>query len=339
MTSFTHHPIASVLLATGLVAATAGIAAAQTMVIATDRQGSVVNRVGTTLAKAITDNSSLRAVVRPFAGPDAFMGALDRGELKLAILTASSTYIEVTGGNKSKKAHKNIRILRAAPNVLRLGFIVRADSTIKTVGDLKGKKVTSDFGGHSVLPRSIAAGLSSGQLGWSDVKKVPVTGVVDGVKSFGAGRAEATWAAVGMPAVREVNAQTKVRFLSFDDSPASVARMRKLMFPGLKLAKFGRPIPPLSIMGPTNVITYDTYLLAHKDVDDATVSKIVEAMWKGTPQIMKASPIFGGFKQANAVTDIPMAPYHKAAIKFYKTQGLWTDKAMAANEKAAMMAK
>ena len=165
-------------------------AAAQTMVIATDRQGSLMNRVGTAMAKVITDHSKLRAVVRPFAGPDAFMAALDSGELKVAVLTASSTYTEFNGLTKLKKPRKNIRILRAGPNVLRLGFIVHADSDIKQISQIKGRKLTSDFGGHAVLPRSIAAGLSNGGLTWDDVVKVPVTGVVDGVKTVGAGRAE-----------------------------------------------------------------------------------------------------------------------------------------------------
>ncbi|MDE0049693.1 MAG: TAXI family TRAP transporter solute-binding subunit [Rhodospirillales bacterium] len=314
-------------------------AAAQTMVIATDRQGSLMNRVGTAMAKTITDNSKLRAVVRPFAGPDAFMAALDSGELKVAVLTASSTYTEFRGLTKLKKPRKNIRILRSGPNVLRLGFIVHADSDIKLISQIKGRKLTSDFGGHAVLPRSIAAGLSNGGLTWDDVVKVPVTGVVDGVKTVGAGRAESSWAAVGMPAVREIHAQKPVRFLSFDDDPAKVAKMREIMFPGLKLVRFPKPVPPLAIAHPVNVITYDTYLLAHKSLDSATAGAIVEALWKGTDALIKSSPIFGGFKRENSVTTLPMAPYHPAAVAFYKGKGLWTDAAMKANDKISAMAK
>ncbi len=313
---------------------TAGIAAAQTMVVATDRQGSLMNRVGTAMAKVMTDHSEMRFVVRPFAGPDAYMDALNRGEIKLSVLTASTVYVEVTGKNKAKKIRKNMRILRAGPNVLRLGLLVRKDSPVAKVADLKGKKLTSDFGGHSTLPYSIAAGLSNGGLTWDDVVKVPVTGVVDGVKSFGAGRADSSWAALGMPAVREIHAKSPVRFLSFENEPALVARMRELMFPGLQLVHFPKPIPPLSIFEPVNLITYDTYLVANKDLDSATARKVVEAIWKGTDAFVKASPIFAGFAREKAVTLIPMSPYHPAAVEFYKAQGLWTEAAMKANEAA-----
>lgn len=332
MTVSVTRTFTALALGAGLVTLASGYAQAQTMVIATDRQGSLMNRVGTAMAKIMTDNSELRFVVRPFAGPDAYLDAQNNGQIKLSVVTASSIFLEVTGGNKSKKVRNNFRILRAGPNVLRLGLIVRDDSPIKTVSDLKGRKLTSDFGGHSTLPRSIATGLGNGGLTWDDVKKVPVTGVVDGIKTFGAGRVDSSWGAAGMPAIREIHAKTKVRFLSFDDSPEKVAKMREMMFPGLQLSKFPKPIPPLGIMQPTNLITYDTYLLANKDLDKATAAKIVEALWKGTESFTKASPIFRGFAKKNAVTLFPMVPYHDAAIAFYKSQGLWTEAAMKANE-------
>ena len=335
MTKSITSTFTALALGAGILTITSGLAAAQTMVIATDRQGSLMNRVGTAMAKTITDNSDMRAVVRPFAGPDAYLSAVNKGEIKLAVLTASSVYLEVTGKNKSKKKHTNFRILRSGPNVLRLGFIVRNDSNIKTVADLKGKKLTSDFGGHSVLPRSIATGLANGGIGWNDVVKVPVTGVVDGVKSFGAGRTDSSWGALGMPIIRQIHAQNKVRFLSFKNTPETLALMRKMMFPGLKLGTIPRPIPPLGIYAPTNLITYDTYLMANKDLDDATAAKIVAALWKGTDSFVKSSPIFRGFQQKSAVTTLPMTPYHNAAIKFYKGQGLWTEAAMAGNKAAA----
>lgn len=87
------------------------------------------------------------------------------------------------------------------------------------------------------------------------------------------------------------------------------------------------------------MITYDSHLLAHKDLDAATAGKIVEALWKGTDALVKLSPIFGGFKRENSVTTLPMAPYHPAAIAFYKGKGLWTAEAMKANAKVAAMAK
>ena len=37
---------------------------------------------------------------------------------------------------------------------------------------------------------------------------------------------------------------------------------------------------------------------------------------------------------AVTVANFPMVPYHRASITFYKAQGLWTDKAVAANEAA-----
>ena len=64
------------------------------------------------------------------------------------------------------------------------------------------------------------------------------------------------------------------------------------------------------------------------------LKKITEAMWKGTDAFTKSSPVFRGFQKKAAVTLFPMVPYHPASASFYKAQGLWTDKAMAANKAA-----
>jgi uncharacterized protein len=277
-------------------------------------------------------------IVRPFGGPDAYMDALNKGEIKLATLTASSVFIEVKGQNKTKRRHQNLRLLRCGPNVIRLGFIVRKDSDIKEVAQLKGKKVTSDFGGHAVLPRSIAAGLSSAGLTWDDVVKVPVTGTVDGVKSVGQGRTDSSWGPVGMPAIREVNAQVGVRFLSFPKSPESLKKIREIMYPGVKLVTV-KTNPALSVLHDVNLITYDTCVITNKDLDDATATKVLEGMWKGTDQIVKSSPIMRGFSKKDAATDIPMAPHHPAAVAFYKKMGVWNDELDKANKAAMELVK
>lgn len=321
----------TVSITAGILALSVSAAAAQTIVVATDRQGSLMNRVATAIAKTISDNSKVRAVVRPFAGPDAYMASLNDGRLKLGVFTATSAYIDVRGENKAKRAYKNIRTLRSGANVLRLGFVVPAKSNMKTVADLKGKKFPSDFGGHSALMKSIATGLSTGGLTWDDVKKVPVTGVVDGVKSLQAGRTEAIWGPVGMPAVRQVHAKLGLRFLSFPDTPEALAGMRKLMFPGLQLFKFKKSVPPLSIVGPTNLITYDTYLAVHKDLDPVLAKKILEGLWKGAGQLTKASPILRGFSNKAAATTVPMMPYHKTAVAYYKEKGIWSKDVEAGN--------
>ena len=55
--------------------------------------------------------------------------------------------------------------LRAIANLYPESFqlVARKGSGIKTIMDLKGKRVTSNFGGHSVIPMSIAGALATGR--------------------------------------------------------------------------------------------------------------------------------------------------------------------------------
>ena len=81
------------------------------------------------------------------------------------------------------------------------------------------------------------------------------------------------------------------------------------------------------------VILFIAYLVANKDLDDATVRKILAVLWDKTDALVKVQKSLAGFVQKNAVTDAPVAPYHPAAVAFYKEKGLWNAEAEARQQK------
>ena len=95
-------PFTALVLGTGMLTITAGIAAAQTMVIATDRQGSLMNRVGTTMAKTITDNSKLRVVVRPFAGEGVRISVGEHESVDRVLRIAGSVVEDLPEGHPAR---------------------------------------------------------------------------------------------------------------------------------------------------------------------------------------------------------------------------------------------
>jgi TRAP transporter TAXI family solute receptor len=316
--------------------AVAGVAAtaaqAQTLTLASDSPGSTMNTVASGIAKVVTEGGSVRPVVRPFAGPDAYMEAFDNGELHLAVYSSVSAWGAMEGETPQKKKFTNMRLLRSSEGGLRLTFVVLKESGIKTISDLKGKRVTSDFGGHATIPKSIAASLATVGLTWDDVRRVPVPGAVDGVRAVGDRRVDASWASLGMPQAREVHAKSPVRYLPFENSPKALETLRKMLFPGVQLIRT-QPNPAIGLDDEATLITYDTYLVAHKSLDDKTATAILEAMWNKTDDLVKIHASLAGFTREAAVTDIPMLPYHPAAIAFYKTKGAWNETVAAANAK------
>lgn len=305
-------------------------ASAKTLVMATDRAGTLYNATGSGIAKVLTKHSGHRVVVRAFGGPDAYIQAMNKGEYTLTAVSSNSAWFNYNGKTKAKRSTKNLRILRSGSGALRLSFIVYADSGIMSFADLKGRRVTSDFGGHAAINPIVKGALAVSGLSWKDLKAVPVTGALDSPRALGAGRVDAAWGALGMPVVREIHAKKKVRYLSLDGSPKTLAELRRRVFPGLRLVK----MPPLKHLGlpePTTMITSDSYLVTHKNAEPAVLKAALSALWENEKELQKAHFSLRGFKNKTATTDLPMLPYHPVAIEFYKSKGIWSSKVAAAN--------
>lgn len=302
----------------------AGTADAKSLVMALDRAGTLFNASGSGIAKVASEYSGHRVIVRAFGGPDVYMESLNEGKYDFSAVSSSSAWYNYNGRNSSKKELKNLRIIRSGAGALRLGFAVYDDGPIKKLSDLKGRRVTSDFGGHSTIQPMVTASLAVAGLTWKDVTGVPVTGALDAPRALGSDRADATWASLGMPVVREIHAKRKVRYLSFGDDPATLKSIQAATYPGVRMSKVP-PLPHLGITAPTYLLTYDSYLITHKNQDPEVIRSVLQALWDHTDELQKAHFSLKGFTQKDAACDLPMIPHHPAAIAFYKEKGVWSE--------------
>ena len=323
---------AALVAAVGAAALIAGSAGAKTLILASDRTGTLYNATSAGLAKVATKHSKHRVIVRAFGGPDTYIGALNAGEYDMTAVSSNTAWFNYHGKTKARKKTRNLRILRSGAGALRLSFVVYANSDIKSIADLKGRRITSDFGGHAAINPIVTATLATAGLTWKDVRPVPVTGALDSPRALGGDRVEAAWASLGMPVVREIHAKKKVRYISLNNSAETLAFLRQRVFPGLRLVT----MPALKHLGlpkPTTLITSDSYLLTHKNADPAIIKDVLTALWDNTKELQKAHFSLRGFAQKSAATKLPMLPYHPAAIAFYKSKGVWSSEIAAANAK------
>lgn len=323
--------VKAVVMAGAMTVAAAGAANAKTLIMALDRAGTLFNAAGSGVAKVASEYSPDRVIVRAFGGPDAYMQDLNDGRYDFSTVSSSTAWFNYHGKNSAKKKYSNLRLIRSGAGALKLGFIVYADSGIKKLSDLKGKRVTSDFGGHSVIQPMATATLNVVGLNWNQVTPVPVTGALASPGALGSDRADAAWASFGMPAVQQINAKRQVRYLSYGDDPKTLAFIRKATYPGVRMTK-APPIKKFGVIGPTYLLTYDSYIVTSKNEDPKIVKAILEALWDHTKDLNKAHFSLRGFSHKAAATDLPMIPYHPAAIAFYKEKGLWTDEIAKAND-------
>jgi TRAP transporter TAXI family solute receptor len=297
--------------------------------------GSVFNAVGTGLAKVATDHGPIRVVVQPFSGPPAWVSTMNReGKPEIGIMNVSEAWQAYTGKTTPKPLpagapemkppyppNPNLRLLSMGTD-LSVGVPVRADSPIKSMADLKGKKITW---GYPAFPAGILAGLSllaTCGLSIQDVTTVPVPEVVSGVRAVMEARADAAaTAAVGMPIVTEADAKVGIRFLPVCQNPEGI-RVAQGIMPGGHVTV--RKAGPAGIKQDTPLWSYGITVVASTNMPDEAAYALVKTWFEHWKELEPIHPQLRGWRPEVFVQKLATIPYHPGAIKLYREKGLWT---------------
>lgn len=314
--------------AAGVIGGGEALAQKKVLVIGGTSGAGVVTAATSGVAKIISQNSPIAVRVRNFSTPEAWLPELDSGKIDLGTHFAATAWL-VYNQIDSNLELKNLRLVRSSAATTPIGFMVRADSDIKSVGDLKGKRVAGGYGGHPIMRRLAGGVLTAYGLGWSDVQMVPVPAAQQGSEALVDGRVDAAWYAVFAPATREAHTKIGVRFLPLDMTPERLEIVRKEIFPGILPIAVPADMP-WAPKG-TGLISYEYYVLASTHTDADSVKTVLETLWAHNEEVRKVHPVLRGFTNKAAVSGRPVIPYHSAAVEFYKSKGAWTAEAEAAN--------
>ncbi|HEY2918790.1 MAG TPA: TAXI family TRAP transporter solute-binding subunit [Candidatus Binatia bacterium] len=311
-----------------------GVAQAQQLpkavTIGTNPAGTVFYALAGGLAKVATEATSIQVNIQPYTGTSTFLPLLDNGELDFALVNAVDMGLAYLGPQKLKVGGKNefqhsanIRLVtRGAP--LIVGLLVKKDSPLKSVHDIKGKRVTGEYPAHQAVWFNMYGALANAGLTWKDVKVVPVPAVNDGIDALAQGRAEVTIGALNMAKIREADAAVGVRHLSHDCSPEGDKRLRQAV-PGYytRMMKAGSAA---AIVEDTCTTAYDIYFATHKSAPDRVVTAILKAIWDNEAKLKPIHPSFREWTKERAVDADVTIPYHPAAAQFFKEQKSWPAK-------------
>jgi uncharacterized protein len=304
--------------------------------IGSNPPGSLFYSLASGLAKLMSESTPIQTQVQPYAGTSTFVPLFDSGELDLGVVNAvdmgmvyQGPKLKVGGRNPFPHVASSRLIMRGSP--LRSSLIVRKDSPIKTIRDVKGKRVTGEYPAQLAVWYNVFGSLSNGGLTWDDVKVVPVPAVNEGVDALIQGRADVTTHAIGSAKVKEADAAVGIRYISLDCSPQGVERIKKAV-PGyyLSTVKAGSST---GIVEDTCAYTYDIYLVGHKGLPDAVIQATLKAIWDNIAKLPPLHPGFVEWTKERAVDPEVTLPYHPAAIQFYKEQKIWSPKMDEAQKK------
>ncbi len=328
MKTRTFGTIAAAIAAVGLVAAGPAQAKVKRLTIGSNPAGSVYFLLAGGFAKLFQQELKLRSTAQPHAGSSVYLPLMDKGEITLGLNSSLDSGMAFNGKAPFKQRHLGVKSL-ARIWILPYGFMVKENSGIKTIADLKGKRVAVKVKTNVSLAQLNRTILSVAGLTERDVTAVDSGGVVAGINMVVEGRADAAGVATGMPAMRKAHASVPggMRMVALPEA-ATDAQMAKGM-PGSRtfMAKPNKRYG--FIRGETKIAAFDSFLNAGTSIDNEdayTLTKTLHTNWK---KLQKAyGPIRGTPQKGMAPATNPM-PYHAGAIKYWKDVGLWT----AANDK------
>lgn len=200
------------------------------------------------------------------------------------------------------------------PNYIQI--VASAESGIRTLADLKGKRISvgAPKSGTELNARAVlkAAGLS-----YKDFAKVEYLPFGESVELMKNRQLDVTLqsAGLGVSSLRDLAVSTKVVVVEI---PADV------------VAKIGDPayqsatIPANTYEGQTKdvpAIAITNFLVTHSGVSDDTVYKMTKSMWENLDALVAAHASGKQVKRENALKGMPL-PLHPGAEKYYREIGL-----------------
>lgn len=310
------------LVAAG-IAAFAGTAAAQdsTVGFATLPPGTLLNAQASVIAKVVQDHTKLQVRVLGFGGDAPILDAVNTGKADFLLLDIGEP-AEAQRGERVWKGNPkpNLRVAMTLYG-FQMAFWVRKDSPVKSIADLKGKNVPSDWVQQTSVITHLDALLAAGGVTMKDVKHVPTVNVIRASEDFKSNKIDLFFFAVGAPKVQEIAAAVGgLRVLPMDVYPDSEQRMKNIR-PEYYFSTVN-PAPHIAgIDKPTPVQTIDFIIGVGTHVKDNVVHDFIKAVSENKAELVQGHPNFKDYDPKQSGKRQPRLAYHPAAEKYWKEVG------------------
>jgi uncharacterized protein len=305
------RPAAVAIAALAMLLFANGVGVAQTYGFATMQPGTLSHTSATAVAKVLKEKGGMNVVVQPTAGESVLIPLVSRGEAEFGI----ANIFEVEA---AKKTNADMRLIGSLHS-LRGAFWVRKDTSMKTMADLKGKRVGMGYSAMRTIDPMIKAILATGGLTEKDVTPVLIPNVIRGADDFTSGAADMFFFAFGAPKVREVDATVGgIRALEIPES--GMAAAKKLLPEGY----LTQAVPNGFFIGvdhPMGVYTWDNMIFTNAKVPDDVIYKAIETMEKNKADLVAVQPALREFSAANLYKKYDI-PYHPGALKYFKDHNI-----------------
>ena len=238
-----------------------------------------------------------------------------RGEIAFTLGDALS---DAWKGNEEASFKTPLKKLRGVAGIYSnyIQIVASTDSGIKTLADLKGKRVAvgAPKSGTEINARAI---LKAAGMTYKDLGKVEYLPFGESVELMKNRQIDATLisAGLGVSAIRDL---------------ATAVKMIVVPIPADVVAKINDPayiagtIPANTYEGQTTAVTtvaIENFLVTHEGVPAETIYKMTKAMYENLDQMVAAHAAAKAIKREDGPRYMPL-PLHPGAEKYYREVGL-----------------
>jgi len=255
------------------------------------------------------------------------VSCLSADELDFALANAAISYFAVRGEGDWDRTHQIRTVMTLAPNVAL--FITPASSGIKTLSDLKNKRIVVGPAGAG-FEYFLEPILSVHGISYDDFTPLNNTqsGAVD-MLADGSAAAAFLGGAVPTASITQASTSQDIHFIPFDEQ----AKQELIQtYPFFEPAT----IPARTYRGQTEAFhglnVGSMHLITHANIDDETVYLFTKILYENRDEVVQIHPAGKAINPNNVIKDTG-TPFHPGAIRFYKEIGIW--KTTATNDPAS----
>ena len=292
---------------------------AETVNLITNPIGQGNYTISVAKGQVISKHTKIRVFVQPTQGPLAIPGLLEKKDGVAATLSSVGTYWAYTGTGEYSKPYKFIRVFQSGnPNYF--GLLTREGAGIKSIADLKGKRITY-FVTSLLTLELLKAELRAYDLDpTKDITLLKAENTPTALQNLVDKRTDAISCALGGSKMAEYSQKTKLIVLPFHAEKASALQKQlPTMFPVMTPATLSGIDPGIPVVATSNLF------MGRADLDEDLVYRMVKALIENYDELKTINPVMADWKPEVAVQELPI-PYHPGAIKYYREKGLWSTK-------------
>ncbi|MBN9436631.1 TAXI family TRAP transporter solute-binding subunit [Bosea sp. (in: a-proteobacteria)] len=316
-TLFSGRSLAGIATAFAIAVAPGAAHAQEFINVLTGGTSGVYYPLGVALSKIYGEKvPNVRPTVQATKASVENLQLLQQGKGEIAFTLGDSLDAAWKGDEEAgfKAPLKKLRGITAIyPNYIQI--VASKDSGIKTLADLKGKRLSvgAPKSGTELNARAI---LAAAGLSYKDLGKVEYLPFAESVELMKNRQLDATLqsAGLGVASLRDLATSVEITVV---EVPAAV------------VDKAGPPFVKVSI--PANTYTGQTaavpaaavvnYLATHEGMKEETVYQMTKAIFENLPDLAAAHAAARSIKLENALDGMPL-PLHPGAARYFKEKGL-----------------